>query len=146
MRALLLTFGVVAIAAAQQTTSPAAPPEPQIATVRQYCGGCHNDRMKAGSLSFDGMTAQSIGEHADVFEKAVRKLRGRLMPPPGSRQPDQKAIDTFVTWLETSLDAAAVQGRTAGYVPIQRLTRTEFATSVNDLLGVELDAVQLLPA
>ena len=37
-------------------------------------------------------------------------------------------------------------GRVAGHVPIQRLTRTEFATTVNDLLGIELDAAKLLPA
>ena len=34
----------------------------------------------------------------------------------------------------------------AGHVPIQRMTRTEYTTAVNDLLGVELDAEELLPA
>lgn len=115
-------------------------------TLDTYCVGCHNSRTKAGGVAFDSLDVNALHEHADVWEKAVRKLRGRLMPPPGNRQPDQKEIDTFVTWLETSLDAAAVRGPSAGHVPIQRLTRTEFATSVNDLLGIELDAVQLLPA
>jgi mono/diheme cytochrome c family protein len=115
-------------------------------TLDTYCVGCHNSRTRAGGVAFDALDVNALHEHADVWEKAVRKLRGRLMPPPGNRQPDQKDIDTFVTWLESSLDAAAVRGPSAGYVPIQRLTRTEFATSVNDLLGIELDAVQLLPA
>jgi mono/diheme cytochrome c family protein len=115
-------------------------------TLDTYCVGCHNSRTRAGGVAFDALDVNALHEHADVWDKAVRKLRGRLMPPPGNRQPDQKDIDTFVTWLESSLDAAAVRGPSAGYVPIQRLTRTEFATSVNDLLGIELDAVQLLPA
>src|SRR5215213_3170704 len=67
------------------------------------------------------------------------------MPPPTSRQPDQREIDAFVTWMEAKLDGAR-GGAVAGHVPAQRLSRTEFAISVNDLLGIELDAAQVLPA
>src|ERR1051326_7473329 len=78
------------------TASPAVPAaqaggtEAQLDVINQYCVGCHNDRAKTGGVSFQGLTPAGIGEHADVFEKAVRKLRGRVMPPPGSKQPDQK--------------------------------------------------------
>ena len=60
----------------------------QLATIKQYCAACHNDRAKIAGVSFEGSPPESIGQHADVFEKAVRKLRGRVMPPPGARQPD----------------------------------------------------------
>ena len=110
-----------------------------------YCAGCHSSRVHAGGLALDVLSLDAVPEHADVWEKAIRKLRGRQMPPPGSRQPDQHDIDAFVTWLETTLDAHT-GGPTAGYVPAQRLTRTEFGTAVSDLLGIELDASQLLPA
>ena len=77
----------------------------------------------------------------------MRKLRGRLMPPPGSRQPDQREIDAFV---DVAGDEARCRrplaARVAGHVPAQRLSRTEFGTAVNDLLGIELNAEQLLPA
>jgi mono/diheme cytochrome c family protein len=115
------------------------------ATLDTYCVSCHNSRARAGGVAFDTLNLDAVHEHADVWEKSVRKLRGRLMPPPGSRQPDQREIDTFVTWMETTLDSAK-GGRVAGHVPIQRLTRTEFGTAVNDLLGIELDAEALLPA
>src|SRR5437868_10179389 len=95
------------------STSPSAPQtsaaDIQLATIKQYCAGCHNDRAKTGGVSFDGITAASIAEHPDLFEKAVRKLRGRVMPPPGSKQPEPAAVDSLVTWLETSLDAVAGQ-------------------------------------
>ena len=68
---------------------------------------CHNDRTKMAGVSFDGLTAQSIAQNPDLFEKAVRKLRGRVMPPPGAKQPEPAAVDSLVTWLETSLDGAA---------------------------------------
>src|SRR5258707_776277 len=65
------------------------------------------------------------------------------MPPPGSRQPQQAEVDAFVHSLEDSLDVAARP--VAGHVPIQRMTRTEFGIAVKDLLGVEIDAENLLP-
>jgi mono/diheme cytochrome c family protein len=111
-----------------------------------YCAGCHNSKARAGGVAFDGLALGAVDEHADVWEAAVRKLRGRLMPPPGSRQPDQQEIEAFVLWMEAALDRAAAGGPRAGHVPIQRLTRTEFATAVNDLLGLELDAADILPA
>ena len=80
----------------------------QLATIKQYCGTCHNDRAKVGGLSLDGLTAETIGQRADIFEKAIRKVRGRVMPPPGSRQPDAAAADALVAWLEGSLDRAAI--------------------------------------
>ena len=46
------------------------------------------------------MSLDAIGDNAEIWEKAVRKLRGRLMPPPGSRQPDQAEIDAFINSLE----------------------------------------------
>src|SRR5205823_7587871 len=74
----------------------------------------------------------------------LRKLRGHLMPPPGSRQPAQKDVDSFVSWMETSLDSHPA-GPRAGYVPIQRLNRTEYAASVKGLVGVEVNAKDVLP-
>src|SRR5262245_59222908 len=104
-------------------------------TLDTYCVGCHNSRAKAGGLALDVLPLDAVHENADVWEKAVRKLRGQLMPPPTSRQPAQTEIDAFTTWTEARLDAAR-GGPVAGHVPAQRLTRTEFATTVNDLLGI----------
>jgi mono/diheme cytochrome c family protein len=120
-------------------------PEQARKTIDTYCVGCHNSRAKAGGVALDALSLDAVHQNADVWEAALRKLRGRQMPPPGSRQPDQREIDTFVTWMEAKLDGAT-GGAVAGHVPMQRLTRTEFGTAVNDLLGIELDAAQLLPA
>ena len=71
------------------------------------------------------------------------------MPPPGSPQPPQKDVDSFVAWMENALDSAAGDGRAkgpkAGYVPIQRLNRTEYAASVKALVGVDVNAKEVLP-
>ena len=149
--ALAVAVTTAVLAQGGQTGAPAARK-----TVDTYCVGCHNSKAKAAGLALDTLSLEQVHEHADVWEKALRKLRGRQMPPPGSRQPDQKEIDAFVAWLETALDAdegstvAGLPRRSrqarAGHVPIQRLTRTEYGAAVNDLLGIELDAESLLPA
>ncbi|MBI2149435.1 MAG: DUF1587 domain-containing protein [Acidobacteria bacterium] len=108
-----------------------------------YCSGCHSSGMRAGGVVFAGMPVDAIGDNAEIWEKTVRKLRGRLMPPPGSRQPDQAEVDAFIGALEDALDNAVRPA--AGHVPIQRMTRTEFGIAVKDLLGVEIDAENALP-
>jgi mono/diheme cytochrome c family protein len=118
----------------------------QLATIKQYCAGCHNDRAKTGGVSFEGITAESIGQHAEMFEKAVRKLRGRVMPPPGAKQPEPAAIDSLVAWLETSLDRAAGQAHMPDQVVLHRLNRKEYANAIRDLLAVEINADEILPA
>src|SRR4030095_4739572 len=127
---------------APQPSSAAAPADADKhpGTIKQYCVACHNDRAKTGGVSFEGMTTQSIGQHADVFEKAVRKLRGRVMPPPGSRQPDASTADALVAWLETSLDKAAGQAHVPDTIVLHRLNRKEYANAVRDLLAVDFDA------
>jgi hypothetical protein len=89
------------------------------------------------------MRIEDAADHPEIWEKAIRKLRGRLMPPPGSPQPEQAAIDSFVGWLENTLDAHST-GPRAGHVPIHRLNRTEYAAAVEALLGVEV-APDVLP-
>ena len=124
--------------------TPAAPSDPNRAMLNTYCVGCHNSRVRTGGIAFDSLDLQSVADDAQVWEKALRKLRGRLMPPPGAPQPSQKDIDSFTAWMENNLDTHA-KGPRAGYVPIQRLNRTEYAATVKALVGVEVKAAEILP-
>jgi mono/diheme cytochrome c family protein len=128
---------------ADTTTNDA---QAHLATVNQYCVGCHNDRTKTAGVSFQGLAADSIGQHAEVFEKAVRKMRGRVMPPPGARQPAPAAVDALVAWLETTLDRAAGQAHVRDKIVLHRLNRKEYTNAVRDLLAVDFDAATILPA
>jgi mono/diheme cytochrome c family protein len=149
---LIFVAGVlIASLAGVFTASPAASAaqtsaaDVQLATIKQYCAGCHNDRAKTGGVSFEGITPQSIGQHAELFEKAVRKLRGSVMPPPGARQPEPAAVDSLVAWLEESLDRSAGQSHIRDHVVLHRLNRKEYGNAVRDLLAVEVDGAELLP-
>ena len=128
---------------AAQTTVPAAA-NPQHALVQTYCVTCHSTRAAMGGLALEGLNPQTPTANAEIWEKALRKLRGNLMPPPGSPQPPQKDVESFVALMENALDANATRPK-AGYVPIQRLNRTEYAATVKALVGVDVNPKEILP-
>src|ERR1700733_11150726 len=130
---------------AQGANQAAKRAESQWSTIGLYCLGCHNEEVRAGNLFLDQLSAESVPQHPEIFEKVVRKLRGRQMPPPGMEQPSQQEVDALVSWLESTLDKSS-KAHLAGRVPVQRLNRTEYAKAVQDLLAVEIDPNQFLPA
>jgi cytochrome c5 len=149
---VLIASPAVMQTSAVQTTAVAQPDQHR-AMLNTYCVTCHNTRLKTGGLALDGEVLdrlnQSAGDDAQIWEKALRKLRGHQMPPPGSPQPPQNDVDSFVAWMENTLDSAAgdshAKAPKAGYVPIQRLNRTEYAASVKALLGVDVNPKEVLP-
>ncbi|HTV77226.1 MAG TPA: DUF1592 domain-containing protein [Steroidobacteraceae bacterium] len=112
--------------------------------VNNRCEKCHNSTDWAGSLAMDTLDLGHVAQDPEVWEKAISKLRSRLMPPAGAAQPAQADVDTVVDFLENTIDTQAKENR-VGHVPIQRLSRNEFAASVKDLVGVEVDPKQMLP-
>src|SRR5688572_25150383 len=139
--------------AADQQTAPdrtrlapaVAGAAPSRALIDTYCVGCHNQRAKVGGLALDAIDLANVDAHAEVLEEAVRKLRGGLMPPPGSRRPPAADVDAFVASLEGALDRAAAAHPNPGRVALHRLNRAEYANAIDDLLGLRVDAAALLP-
>jgi hypothetical protein len=117
----------------------------QWALVDRYCAGCHNDADFAGDLAFARLDHTNLAADAAVWETAIRKLRGHLMPPPGEPRPSEARTAAFVRWLEQSLDDAARAAPNPGAPALHRLNRAEYANAVRDLLDVTVDATTLLP-
>jgi hypothetical protein len=69
-----------------------------------------------------------------------------MMPPPGMPRANADASKSFVASLETAIDQAAAAHPNPGRPALHRLNRTEYANSVRDLLGVQVDVTALLPA
>ena len=144
------TFGLALISVsahldAQQRNAQAANAASARALLDKYCVTCHNARLKTANLTFDTMDLAHLSNDGAVWERAVRKLRGGMMPPPGAPRPDLTAVDSFVTWLETSLDQAAAANPNPGAVALHRLNRTEYANAMRELFGIDVDAAALLP-
>ena len=117
------------------------------ALVDRYCVTCHNDRLETGGFSFETLDVAEVAAHPEAWEKVVRKLRAGAMPPRPRPRPDQETYDGFRAWLEGELDAAAAArlnpGRTETF---HRLSRTEYRNAVRDLLALDVDVQELLPA
>ena len=128
-------------AGAPKSGSLAAPAD----VVKQYCLGCHSQRVKAGGLVLETVDLSRPAAHAEVLEKVVLKLRGGLMPPAGSPRPPDDARNALVSYLETSLDAAATATPNPGRPALHRLNRAEYANAIRDLLALDIDPAVLLP-
>ena len=106
---------------------------------------CHNDKLKAQVCRLNGVDVANLAAHADVWEKVVRKLNGRAMPPIGRPRPDEATYESLVTFLESSLDRIAVTNPAPGRTEtFRRLTRTEYRNAIRDLLAVDVDVQSLL--
>ena len=114
--------------------------------VDQYCAGCHNADKKKGELDLEAISAEEISKHPDSWEKVVRRLRARQMPPAEKKRPDERMYKSILTRLESTLDSAYFKhpnpGRTETF---RRLNRTEYGNAIRDLLALEIDPAALLP-
>src|SRR5438067_8904408 len=164
----LAAFGYVAVlvlafrtpapsAAAQIAAQPAtpaaqsaAPASPQRARVDRYGVGCHTQRGKAAGqeparkITLDDLDIAHVTDHADAWERVVRKMRAGMMPPAGARRPDKATYEVFIAWLEGELDRNA-----APYAPapgLHRLNRTEYSNAIRDVLSLDVDAASYLPS
>src|SRR5579862_9393792 len=142
---LIAVVGLLGVFTVPRSSQAQDTADAQLATMKQYCSGCHSDKLKTGGVSFEGITAATVAQDPERFEKAVRKLRGRVMPPPGAKQPDGKAVDSLVAWLEDSLDKVPTQAYVTDQVVLHRLNRKEYENAVRDLLLVEVNGAELLP-
>src|ERR1700742_1318774 len=112
------------VAVADSGTTPPAGHHSGNFALLDHCTKCHNSEDWAGGIAFDTLPTDDVAANAETWEKVVGKLRGRLMPPPGAAQPDQREIDGFVGFMENSLDHA--QTADPGNVSLHRLNRTEY--------------------
>ncbi len=124
----------------------AAPPSSK-ATIDRYCLGCHTDKVKSGGFSLSEATAKTAAENPEAWEKVIRKLGHRQMPPLGLPRPDEATYTALIESLTDTIGTAALAnpkpGRTGTF---RRLNRAEYRNAIRDLLAVDVDMASLLPS
>src|SRR4029434_8799729 len=108
----ILIFGIAfasipAAVTAQNTVTPAA-------MIKTYCASCHSGQAPPGRLSLDQLDAHRPSEapetrarlHAsrpseapETWERVVRQLRARSMPPMAAPRPDSKTYESTIAAL-----------------------------------------------
>src|SRR5262249_2725406 len=127
-------------AAAPATPAAAPTTASRKAFLDQYCVTCHNVDDKVAGITFDTMDLSHVAKDGEVWEKAIKKLKGGMMPPPGAKQPGRVAALGFASWLETTLDAASLAAPNPGSIALHRLNRAEYAAAIKDLFAVDVDS------
>jgi len=147
LASLLAAGGYVCTLAAQQPAVGNSAPLPAHRNlIDQYCVSCHNDSLKTAGLAFDTLAAHPVDRHPEAWEKVVRKLRARQMPPAEMPRPDEPTYDAAVSSLEASLDhLAAAQPNPGRTDTFRRLNRTEYQNAIRDLLALDVDVASMLP-
>jgi cytochrome c553 len=132
-------------ALAQKSDSQQLAPE----ALKKYCGTCHSASAKTAGIVID---PAALGTNAETWERAIRQLRAKTMPPAGMPRPDAATYDKIATYLETAMDKQGAAHPNPGDLPnLHRLTRTEYKNAIRDLLALdnlpkEMDYTLLLPA
>ena len=132
LRLLAAVFATLSLAA--QTDSE---------TIRRYCATCHSTQLHTAGLILEN---SSPSQDPARWEKVVRRLRARQMPPLGAPRPSEAAYRSVIQSLESTLDQLAATrpdpGRTDTF---RRLNRTEYRNSIRDLLALDVNVDDLLP-
>jgi uncharacterized protein DUF1592/uncharacterized protein DUF1588/uncharacterized protein DUF1587/uncharacterized protein DUF1585/uncharacterized protein DUF1595 len=115
-------------------------------TTKVYCDTCHFGPKARAKLNLESLDLSNLGRNGETWEKILRKLRNREMPPVGMPRPPEVTYQALVSAIENERDRLAQVRPNPGRPTLHRLNRTEYANAVRDLLGLEVDVSEMLPA
>ena len=143
--ALLLTSEFLSAQSPAEDQPPFAANDMQ-QLVNSYCLACHNDTLATANFSLQNVDFANAALHADSFERVVKKLRAHMMPPAGMPRPEFATYKIMTDWLERELDSAWTANPNPGRItPLHRMNRYEYNNTINTLLGLDVDVMNLLP-
>ncbi|HTC88832.1 MAG TPA: DUF1592 domain-containing protein [Bryobacteraceae bacterium] len=146
MRCGRVALFVAAMALASALAQSPDPLVSQRAVLNQYCVVCHNQKLKTAGLTLDKLELLPVGEHAEQWEKVVRKLRAGMMPPSGMPRPNTATFEALTVAIEAEIDRAAAAHPHLPAPGVHRVNRTEYANAIRSLLALDIDPAAFLPA
>ena len=116
--------------------------------LKTYCTSCHGGKGGAGGLGAASFsTYQSLQKNPHKWESMLTRVRNFEMPPKGAPAPSQDAREEFTRWVHDALiQEACAEGMSPGAAPVRRLNRSQYASTIRDLLNLHLDVSTALPA
>ncbi len=130
-------MGLTTVAAADDVefSNQAAP------LLQKFCFECHGNEGAEADLNLQQLASTpSFASDFKAWEKVLVKLGQQEMPPEEMPQPSDAQRQQIVTLIRQGLLAAAKsQQGDPGQVPIRRLTSAEYAYTIRDLTGLDID-------
>src|SRR6185369_15173079 len=151
---LLTFFAVVSIGSHSLTASPATPAPRDLnfssdirPVLSEYCFSCHNNDKHKGDVTLDKFTDEaSVAADRATWEKVLKNLRSRAMPPENKPQPSEAQRELVAGWLDSKLFYVDCKNPDPGRVTIRRLNRVEYNNTIRDLVGVDFQPADDFPA
>ncbi len=118
--------------------------------VDRSCVRCHGNRtatpLSITRLSHDLTDAKTIR----TWQRIHDRIANGEMPPPEAPKPESELIEAALASLKGALVEANLATRGGQRVPLRRLTRLEYAYTIQDLLAIDeavaMELSQSLPA
>jgi mono/diheme cytochrome c family protein len=113
----------------------------------QHCVACHGPEVQKRRLRLDQLPwTPGHPDVAATWVKVLDRLSRGEMPPKGQPRPDQVDTKAAISGLQQHLHAASLdRQRREGRVLLRRLNRSEYETTLCDLLAAPVQVKNLLP-
>ena len=135
---VILVFGCLRLLAAETTST-----DPTHKLFSQHCEKCHSGAKAKGEFKIEDLTQDFTDKkNREQWLTVLDQITSGEMPPKKKPRPPEADVKSAADWITAHVGSAeATQSR----VVMRRLNRAEYANTVRDLLGVEVDLSDLLP-
>ena len=114
----------------------------------KHCMECHSADGAEGGIAFDRyVDSAKIQSDFELWEKVIRLVKERQMPPSDAEELQAASIQKFVSAIEYELSQfdCSVEKR-PGRVTIRRLNKAEYNNTIRDLTGLNLHLADDFPS
>jgi len=113
----------------------------------KHCQACHSGSEPKGDFRVNGLTQDFDNKDNRLLWLAVLEQVGSgNMPPIKRPRPPAQDVEALTDWINGRVAVAeAARSALQGRVVLRRLNRNEYANTVRDLLGVDVELKDLLP-
>ncbi len=147
-RFLIVSLVLPAVYAAQASSQGPHPPDSQLrAFLDDHCVACHGPEVQKHRLRLDRLP-KAFGDQdvAATWVKVLDRISSGEMPPKGRPRPAEDEARTVIAGLRRQLhEASLARQKLEGRVALRRLNRTEYETTLRDLLDTPVEVKDLLP-
>jgi len=136
-------MGMGAIQAATSTSSEGSFDQVVGPFFKEHCDRCHNEKTQKGDFRIDTMSKDfTNGTALSHWRDVLDRISSAEMPPEDEKQPAADEAAKIVEWLAARLkEGESTMLSKREKVSFLRLTREEYANTIQDLLGVRFDAM-----
>ena len=119
---------------------------PHRETLNQYCVVCHSRALLTAGLNLEDLDTNDLEVNGVIWEKMLRKLRNGEMPPAGMPRPEPATYAALIEYIDKGRERIGEEKPNPGRPTLHRLNRAEYGNAIRDLLALEIESAELLPA